>query len=125
MMPSDSRNSLSHIPMKCLEGTIGCSLSGHAHELDPGGKFLSAYPERLPEPPAGPVTMNRAAHLAAHRKPDLQRSVPIPPEHEQRRPLHAFPPLEYGLELFTPPKPFAPGNPASSRPYRHGDLARQ
>lgn len=125
MVSSDDGQSLLDIPAECLKGSVCCSLSGHADELNPGPKVLAACPERLTEPAAGPVPLNRTAHLAAHREPNLERAIPTPPEHEQRRPLHAFAALEDSLKLSSPPERFAPENPASSRPPGHANSARR
>jgi len=107
----DRRKRFLHITMNRVERASGRDVARHAHELNSRGKGFPVRPVRFAKPAARPIATNRPAHLMADRKTNPAGAVPSPPEHHERRPVHAPSPLKHCLELFAPCEPLAPRKP--------------
>jgi hypothetical protein len=69
------------------------------HERRAGWSGRARRPERLTQTPAGAIALHGVAQVSAHGEPDARWPVGLTPQHDERRTVDAFAPLEERLEI--------------------------
>lgn len=82
-------------------------------------------PKRLTQTPARAIALDGVAQLSAHGEPHARRLAGLAPEHDERRTVDAFAPLEERLKFGASGQSLSSGEPAGQTVSRFRPFARR
>ena len=93
------REGVAHLSEQRLEGRGQGGRPADDHERGAVRRGRAGGPKRFTQAPPRAIALYGVAQLSAHREPDARRLVGLAPQHDERRTVDAFAPLEERLKI--------------------------
>jgi hypothetical protein len=116
---------LTHLPLQRLEGQGERRRPADDHEGGACRRCRACRSKRLTQTPPRAITLDGVAQLSAHGEPHARRLVGVAPEHDERRTVDAFAPLEECLKIGASGQSLSSGESAGQTVSRFRPFARR
>ena len=116
---------MTHLSQQRLERRRQGGRPADDHERRAGRSGRASRPKGLTQTSPCPIALDGVAQLSAHREPDARRLVGVAPQHDERRTVDAFAPLEERLKIRSSGQPLSSRESAGQTVSRFRPFARR